>query len=166
MSQPRHVSMFNVQHCVQPPSPHLNIQPPSPLLTYYTVTWRHSRQYPVRVFGIFLACFLFFRAHVQLVCAFICFFILGERGWLFPPLLVFILFGTSTSILNQPPSPQSPNIPQLGGQTTPLLSKFIEAQSEIWKHKYVPLVPFSSSLTDDIHAVLTILLKSMVIHYQ
>lgn len=54
-----------------------------------------------------------------------------------------VVNGTASLILNQPlPSPlpqtpQSPNIPQLGSQTTPLLSKFIEAQSEIWKHRYV-----------------------------
>ena len=54
-----------------------------------------------------------------------------------------VVNSTASLILNQPLSsllprtPQSLNIPQLGSQTTPLLSKFIEAQSEIWKHKYV-----------------------------
>ena len=57
-----------------------------------------------------------------------------------------VVNGTSSLIFNQlesspspvPQTPQTPpNIPQLGSQTTPLLSKFIEAQSEIWKHKYV-----------------------------
>ena len=65
-----------------------------------------------------------------------------------------VVNGTASLILNQPlPSPlpqtpQSPNIPQLGSQTTPLLSKFIEAQSEIWKHKYVFGSFFSSSSTN------------------
>ncbi|KAF8806411.1 phenylalanine ammonia-lyase [Phlegmacium glaucopus] len=40
---------------------------------------------------------------------------------------------TTTSLIQPSPLPQSP--PILGNQTTPLLSKFIEAQSEIWKHK-------------------------------
>ena len=56
-----------------------------------------------------------------------------------------VVNGTAPLILNQLeslpsplPTPQSPrNFPQLGSQTTPLLSKFIEAQSEVWKHKYV-----------------------------
>jgi phenylalanine ammonia-lyase len=65
------------------------------------------------------------------------------------PLKNVVVNGTTPLILNQleslllplPQTPQSPpNIPLLGCQTTPLLSKFIEAQSEIWKHKYVILI--------------------------
>ena len=62
------------------------------------------------------------------------------------PLKSVLVNGTAPLILNQPESLPSPlpqtaqsllNILPLGSQTTPLLSKFIEAQSEIWKHKYV-----------------------------
>lgn len=56
------------------------------------------------------------------------------------PLKNVVVNGTVTLISNQlsasHQSPQSPNMSQLGSQTVPLLSKFIEAQSEIWKHKY------------------------------
>ena len=67
------------------------------------------------------------------------------------PLKSVLVNGTAPLILNQPESLPSP-LPQtaqsllnilplgsqtIGSQTTPLLSKFIEAQSEIWKHKYV-----------------------------
>ena len=90
-----------------------------------------------------------------------------------------VVNGTASLILNQSlPSPISPlpqtaqdsNIPQLGSQTTPLLSKFIEAQSEIWKHKYVFVFSLSllSSIyiNDNLHPELIILLKSMVTHCQ
>ena len=68
-----------------------------------------------------------------------------------------------------PQTPQSPpNIPQLGSQTTPLLSKFIEAQSEIWKHKYVIyfFLFITSSTNDNLHPEVIIPSKSTVIHCQ
>ena len=80
-----------------------------------------------------------------------------------------VVNGTASLIFNQPLSPllqtpQSPSFPQLGSQTTPLLSKFIEAQSEIWKHKYVfGFLLFLSSANDNLHPELVILSKSMVI---
>ena len=59
------------------------------------------------------------------------------------PLKNVVVNGTATLIQSQPPilplhqTPQSPDMSQLGSQTAPLLSKFIAAQSEIWKHKYI-----------------------------